>query len=498
MQPEPKTITAEGQNAAQSIANVRANVDAGMTSSAARKTARATPIKADILGNTPAFVPPPVPNTQTALSRLEASTTPAPQPAEQAPAPQPNLRESLVQRQLAALEQLQGKGARTQQIMQEQQVLDKQKALDVIDSDIAKRENYYIRQLQTLEDKGGGLKMGYESEANTLRRDRARELADLYIVRAGKSQDVETARSYANDLIAAEFEPLKDELQYTGQLYNMLANDLTDSEKMQVQQQMTEKNNSIDLAQKTSQQIYAELINAGAYTPERGQLLKDAMAQASLAIKNGQSPDAAIAKMQSAMAGVQTLESMKTKADISQGWEALNLRQQELNLSKERLAAEQQATGNTYGTLDGKPQNATQALVNSYANRLIEAETVFSAVADQFADPTAFGGVLPSIMQSGERQQYEQAKRNFVNSVLRRESGAVISDQEFKNAELQYFPQAGDKLETVLQKEKNRNTVINNFYREANVPRPVFSGDIIESNGKKYQVAEDGITLIEV
>jgi hypothetical protein len=167
-------------------------------------------------------------------------------------------------------------------------------------------------------------------------------------------------------------------------------------------------------------------------------------------------------------------------------------------MSRQRLNAELNAAGNTYGTTDGKPQNATQALVNSYANRLLESEAVFETVAEQFAAPTAFGGILPSIFQSGERQQYEQAKRNFVNSVLRRESGAVISDQEFKNAALQYFPQAGDKPDTILQKEKNRNTVINNFYREANVPRPVFSGDIIESNGKKYQVAEDGITLIEI
>jgi hypothetical protein len=192
------------------------------------------------------------------------------------------------------------------------------------------------------------------------------------------------------------------------------------------------------------------------------------------------------------------LEMEKMQSDISQGWESLNILREELALSKQRLDAELQASGNTYGTLDGKPQTATQALVNGYANRLIEAETVFDVVAEQFADPLAFGNVLPSVMQSGERQQYEQAKRNYVNAVLRRESGAVISPEEFKNAEMQYFPQAGDKPEVILQKEKNRNTVINNFYHEANVPRPVFSGDIIESDGKQYQVAEDGVTLIEL
>lgn len=189
------------------------------------------------------------------------------------------------------------------------------------------------------------------------------------------------------------------------------------------------------------------------------------------------------------------LDMAAKRASLAQGWESLRIRQEELDLSREKMAAELSASGNLYGTIDGKPQSAAQQLVNSYANRLIEAEQVFSVVADQFADPLAFGGVLPNVLQSDQRQQYEQAKRNFVNSVLRRESGAVISDQEFENAEKQYFPQAGDSEATILQKEQNRNTVINNFYREANVPRPVFAGDIVESDGIKYQVGEDGVTL---
>lgn len=275
------------------------------------------PIPAETLGNTPAFIPPTPKQSSAALSRLEARVSPVEQSTETPAAtqqPEPNLRDTLVKRQLAALEQLGTKGEKTQQIMEEQQVLEKQQALDLIDQDIAKRENYYTRRLETLEDKGGGLQVGYESEANTIRRERARELADLYIARAGKSQDVETARQYANDLIAAEFEPLKDELKYTSELYNMLANDLTESEKLQVQQQMTEKNNATELAQSTSQQIYAELINSGAYTPERGQILKDAMAEAALAIKNGQSPDAAIAKMQGTMTGVTTIGQLQMEA----------------------------------------------------------------------------------------------------------------------------------------------------------------------------------------
>lgn len=54
----------------------------------------------------------------------------------------------------------------------------------------------------------------------------------------------------------------------------------------------------------------------------------------------------------------------------------------------------------------------------------------------------------------------QQAQRNFVNAVLRRESGAVISDEEFANAAQQYFPQPGDSPAVVAQKAQNRMTAI--------------------------------------
>lgn len=55
-------------------------------------------------------------------------------------------------------------------------------------------------------------------------------------------------------------------------------------------------------------------------------------------------------------------------------------------------------------------------------------------------------------------QQITQAQRDFINAVLRRESGAAISPQEFENAALQYFPQPGDDPETIQQKLANQRT----------------------------------------
>ena len=68
----------------------------------------------------------------------------------------------------------------------------------------------------------------------------------------------------------------------------------------------------------------------------------------------------------------------------------------------------------------------------------------------------AAGGALMNITQSADQQRVEQAQRDFVNAVLRRESGASISPTEFASAEKQYFPKPGDSEEVKRQKARNR------------------------------------------
>jgi hypothetical protein len=72
-------------------------------------------------------------------------------------------------------------------------------------------------------------------------------------------------------------------------------------------------------------------------------------------------------------------------------------------------------------------------------------------------------GQIPKVgnfLRSENAQKYDQAKRDFINAVLRRESGAVISPEEFSNAEQQYFPQPGDGAEVITQKRRNRDVTI--------------------------------------
>ena len=78
-------------------------------------------------------------------------------------------------------------------------------------------------------------------------------------------------------------------------------------------------------------------------------------------------------------------------------------------------------------------------------------------------------GTLANGTQSASQQQVEQAQRDFVNAVLRRESGAAISPSEFDNANKQYFVQPNDDPETINQKKANRDLAINGVMAE--VPR---------------------------
>lgn len=75
-------------------------------------------------------------------------------------------------------------------------------------------------------------------------------------------------------------------------------------------------------------------------------------------------------------------------------------------------------------------------------------------------------GGLVNLVNSEQGQQLDQAKRDFLNATLRRESGAVISPAEFDNGDKQYFPQPGDSAKVIEQKRQNREVAIRGILAE--------------------------------
>lgn len=121
---------------------------------------------------------------------------------------------------------------------------------------------------------------------------------------------------------------------------------------------------------------------------------------------------------------------------------------------------------NPFAYSGAKPQTEAQSKDSGYANRLFRSEQVLRDPESIAASTSLMEKGLNKIpvagnyMTSPQFQKFDQAKRDFVNAVLRRESGAAISQSEFDNAEKQYFPQPGDSKERILEKQRNRQDTI--------------------------------------
>lgn len=107
-----------------------------------------------------------------------------------------------------------------------------------------------------------------------------------------------------------------------------------------------------------------------------------------------------------------------------------------------------------------------------FGSRMREADQVLNTLAAEGTNTSTPGSRAPLIggvitaMSSGNKQMLDQAKRDFMSAVLRRESGAAISEGEYSNADKQYFPQIGDSKAVMEQKAKNRQLAINGILHE--------------------------------
>lgn len=122
---------------------------------------------------------------------------------------------------------------------------------------------------------------------------------------------------------------------------------------------------------------------------------------------------------------------------------------------------EQQANAYTFSTRMEKADKTLNDLEGKYSPLAISAKT--SAITSNIPGAQT----VINARMSPESQKAEQAQRDFVNAVLRRESGSAISQGEFDNARIQYFPQAGDSPEVKAQKAQNRKTAIEGISKAA-------------------------------
>jgi hypothetical protein len=172
--------------------------------------------------------------------------------------------------------------------------------------------------------------------------------------------------------------------------------------------------------------------------------------------------------------------------------------------------------GTALEPIPGGPAGAkalTEAQGNAYlfGTRADQAHKILGEVGTDYSPmKVSIAGAMDKVpgvnaganaLLSDNEQKVAQAQRDFVNAVLRKESGAAISQSEFDNARKQYFPQPGDSTKVIEQKTANRETAIKGLAKivgpqgkdigKPTTPKVVRTGIL---NGRKVEQLSDGTT----
>jgi len=136
--------------------------------------------------------------------------------------------------------------------------------------------------------------------------------------------------------------------------------------------------------------------------------------------------------------------------------------------------------------LTGGEQKATGFFNRAYQSQIIlnDLENQGTSMRNYIAGTVPFGNFL----RTSEGQRYDQAKRDFINAILRQESGAVIGVDEFENAEKQYFPQPGDTADVIAQKRRNREAAIAGLKVASGPGAEMVGGSNTGGNGNGFSV----------
>jgi hypothetical protein len=115
-----------------------------------------------------------------------------------------------------------------------------------------------------------------------------------------------------------------------------------------------------------------------------------------------------------------------------------------------------------------------QLKASSFANRMESAERAMAEVTTGGFKPgvpmesaLASIPIIGNFTASSEYQEYRREADDWIRAKLRRESGAVIGDEEMKSEYRTYFPIPGDSDEVIERKRKARILATQGMVREA-------------------------------
>lgn len=111
-----------------------------------------------------------------------------------------------------------------------------------------------------------------------------------------------------------------------------------------------------------------------------------------------------------------------------------------------------------------RPSLGQERQTLAYYNRAKQASEDIGLLEPEIAKLGLMGQtrmeIAPNFLQSQAGQSYRQAQRAFTEARLRKESGAAIPQGEYDNDARTYFAQPGDSPETMAQKKRAREVVL--------------------------------------
>lgn len=142
--------------------------------------------------------------------------------------------------------------------------------------------------------------------------------------------------------------------------------------------------------------------------------------------------------------------------------------------------------------------NESQANATAFGARALDAQNTLrqleasgttsgSRIIQGLNSVPMIGGALGATMNtlgvaSDQQQSYDQAQRNFISAVLRKESGAAISESEYANEGKKYFAQPGDSEATIAQKSRARDLAVEALKTQAGQGANLIPGIIANTN----------------
>jgi len=327
---------------------------------------------------------------------------------------------------------------------------EQQKALSEINTEIA-TEQVALRGEQEK------LRQSFASEGqkqisnNTLNDTYGRRLADLAIRQAAANQNITAIQSNADRQTKLLTAPIDTQIQYLSTFGKDNVDYLSSKEKEKLnflQDDLKTQKADIQALQKAKTDMLIEIAKNGGGSNQ--QLIQK--------IQNAQG----IGEVTTLGAGSGYIGALdRAQLAIAQG---------NLALSRARFSLEsQQSLNDTQGVVPGqKPTGKADPQASGYATRAVAASNTINDLTKNATSIWSNANTSASnFFKSANTQKVEQAQKNFITAVLRKESGASISPEEFSTARELYFPLPGDKQDTVALKAQARVDALNGLIGSA-------------------------------